>query len=317
MDPEDYRDARWHSLLRAAADLGVPEEEAPALVQRVLAQQRRAIRRAEDPDPAVRAALEEAVLGPPDAVRRRWPAALALAAALGTVGAAVAVTRPEPPPDDHLRADQVPSLFGYDGPSAQRLLEARGLKVRLQPFQSCEVQGRVVAVDPPPGSTYDDGDLATVYTAIPSDITCLTDYQDRALAWQWLDFVLGHGGAPGFAGRVFVYADGRRLVLDGSEAAGRVSWADTGVLTALADAANAVALVDEHPVRYAVPAIRVVAATEGLGHCGVPEPLVAGTADAFAVLVRSPDRTGCPLRIELYRDRSGRIEGVALYPASS
>ena len=36
MDPLEYRDARWYALLREAADLGVPEEEAPALGKPVL-----------------------------------------------------------------------------------------------------------------------------------------------------------------------------------------------------------------------------------------------------------------------------------------
>src|SRR6478609_8890956 len=146
MDPREYRDARWHSLLREAAELGVPEDEAPALVERVLDGQRRRIRRAEDPDPVVRAALAEAVLGPParPSHRRRWPAAAALMAAVAVAGTVIALTRPQPPPADHLRSDQMPSLFGYDGAAATVLLERRGLDVRQQPFRSCEVLDRVV-----------------------------------------------------------------------------------------------------------------------------------------------------------------------------
>jgi hypothetical protein len=317
MDPGDYRDARWHALLREAEDLGVPPERAAGTVDAVLTRERRRIRRADDPDPLVREALRDAVLGRPTPTRRRWPAVVALAVALTAVGGVVALTRPDPLPTDHLRADQVPSLFGYDGPTAERLLTDRGLRVELQPFQSCEVQGRVVAVNPPPGTTYDAGDPVTVFTAIPADVTCLPNYTDRVLAWRWLDFALGHAAAPSFAGRVFVYpSDGRRLVLTGREAADRASWQETGILDALTRAATDVSLVEEHPVTYAVPAIRVVDATEGLGSCGVPEPAVAGDANAIAVLVRSADRSGCPLRVELYRDRAGRVESVALYPAS-
>ena len=319
MDPRAYRDARWLALLREAEELGVPEEQAPVLVERVLAAQRRRIGRAEDPDPVVREALQEAVLGrPAPAGRGRWVAVVAFAAVLAVVGAFVALTRPAPPPRDHLRSDQLPSLFGYDGPSAARLLQGRGLRVHLQPFRSCEVMGRVLAVDPPPGTPYDRGDEVTVYTAIPASITCLTDYQDRALAWQWIDFALGHGRAPRFADRVFVYPEpGRREVLTGSAATDATAWADSGVLAALRKAAAGVSLESDHPVVYRLPDVRVVPATEGVGTCGVPTPAVAGTADAIAVLISQADHRGCPVRVELYRDRAHRIESVALYRPSS
>src|SRR4051812_40759786 len=169
MDPQDYRDARWHSLLRAAEDLGVEPEAAPGLVEQVLARQQRRIRRAEDPDPLVHAALADAVLGPPATAprehRRRWLAVAGLTAALVAVGAAFALTRPQPPPTDHLRADQIPSLFGYDGEAARALLEKRGLEVSLRPFRSCEVRDRVVASAPPAGASYQRGDRVVVYTA--------------------------------------------------------------------------------------------------------------------------------------------------------
>ncbi|MDF1603255.1 hypothetical protein [Nocardioides sp. YIM 152315] len=318
MDAGDYRDARWHSLLREAEDLGVPPERAATVVDDVLVGQERRIRRAKDPDPWVRAALRDAVLGPsPRPAGRRWAAAAAVLAALVAVGAAVALTRPDAPPEDRLRTDQMPSLFGFDGPDAERYLSERGLEVELRPFRSCEVQGRVVAVDPPPGTVYEGGDRVTVFTAIPADVTCLANYVDRVLAWQWLDFALGRGDAPPYAGRVFVYpGDTRRVVLTAAEAAVRETWDGTGVLEEIARAAEDVSLVRLHPLSYAVPAIRVVDATDGLGRCGVPEPAVAGTSDAIAVLIRSADREGCPLRVELYRDRAGRVEGVAVYPPS-
>jgi hypothetical protein len=61
----------------------------------------------------------------------------------------------------------------------------------------------------------------------------------------------------------------------------------------------------------------VVSPADGLGRCGVPAPTVAGTADVVAFVVRSADRSGCPLRVEAYRDHERRIESVVLYPASS
>jgi hypothetical protein len=317
VDPEEYRDARWYALLRAATDLGVDAEEAPALVQRVLEDHRRGIRRADDPDPLVHDALRDAVLGPPPRDhRRRWVGVVALAAALAVVGVVVAVTRPEEPLPDRLRGDQVPSLFGYDGADARSELEARGLRVTLQPTRDCEVFGRVVASDPPPGTAYDRGDRITVYTSIPADVVCLNDYQDRATAWELLDFANGRGPAPEFADRVFVYAGGAEpVVLDGTDARDPGAWAGTGVLAGLRAASDRVGLVSEHPLMYAIPAIRITRTDEGIGSCGVPEPSVAGTGDAFAVLVRSPDRTGCPVRLDVFREGAA-IVALAYYPAS-
>lgn len=317
VDPQEYRDARWYSLLRTATDLGVPAEDAPALVQRVLEQHRRQIKRAEDPDPLVHDALRDAVLGPPDAPRTgRWLGVGALVAALAAVGVAVALTRPDQPLPDRLRGDQVPSLFGYDGGAARDLLESHGFRVTVEQIRDCEVLGRVVASDPPPGTVFDRGDPITVYTSLPASLTCLTDYQDRVTAWQLLDFANGRGPAPEFADRVFVYAgDAEPVVLDSRRARDPATWVRTGVLAGLREASDRVGLVSEHPLEYAVPAIRITRTDEGIGDCGVPEPAVAGTGDAFAVLVRSPDRTGCPARLDVFREGSA-IVALAYYPAS-
>jgi hypothetical protein len=322
MDPREYRDARWHSLLRAAEELGVDAERAPGLVERVLADQQRRIRRAEDPDPLVHDALTDAVLGPParpDRERgRRRLAVAGLVAAIAAIGAVLALTRPEQPPVDHLRADQIPSLFGYDGEAARALLEKRGLEVSLRPFRSCEVRDRVVASAPATGATYHRGDRIVVYAALPADVSCLTDYGERQLAWGLIDFANGRGPAPAFAPRVWVYpGDGEREALTGADAADPDSWRASGVLDAVRTASDDVALVEEHPLTYAVPAVRIVPATEWLGLCGMPEPSVSDRSNVVVVLLRSADRTGCPLRLEIYRDPERRIESVALYPASS
>lgn len=326
MDPRGYRDARWHSLLRAAEELGVDPEQAPMLVEQVLARHQRRIKRAEDPDPLVRHALAETILGPSDRPAdrrpgrhsRRWPAAAALAIAIGTAGTGIALTRPAPPPADHLRADQMPSLFGYDGAAASALLEKRGLEVQRQPFRSCEVLDRVVGSSPATGAAIERGERVVIYTAIPADVSCLTDYGERELAWRLLDFANDRAAAPSFAPRVWVYpSDGPPQILTADDARDPSSWQQTGILAALRQASSDVALVQEYPLTYAVPAVSVVDVTDGLGKCGVPTTSVAGTADVVAFVVRSADRTDCPLRIEVYRDRDRRIESVALYPASS
>lgn len=317
MDPAEYRDARWYALLRDAADLGVPDDEAPALVQRVLDGQRRAIRRSDDPDPLVQQALRDAVHPPPPPGPHRRIALAAVAATLATVGVVVALTRPDELPEDRLGSDQVPSLFGYDAEHARGLLEDRGLEVTIRPFRACEVLDRAIGSDPGTGHRFERGDPITVFTAVPADVTCLTDYTDRETAWQLLDFANGRGPAPAFADRVFVYpGDAEPVVLDGAAASDPDAWTGTGVLDGLRDASRQVRLDTEHPLHYVVPAIRVLAADEQLGSCGVPSPSVAGTADAFAVLVRPPDRTGCGVRVDVYRE-DGAIEAVAYYPARS
>lgn len=284
MDPGEYRDARWYALVRAAVDLGVPEEAAPALVQQVLDRNVRRIRRAEDPDPLVHEALREAALGPPPAParRRRWPT-VALVGALVAVGVAVALTRPDGPPTDRLDDDQVPSLFGYDGEAARTLLEARGLEVELRPRRACEVLDRVLGSIPPAGAPYDRGDGIVVYTSLPADVDCLSNYTDRETAWRLLDFANGRGPAPDFAGPTSAVAD--------------------DVLDALRDASAAVALVDERPLTYSLPAIRVTGTD-------------TGGADAFTLLIRPPGGAGDGLRVDVYRD-AGAIERVTLYRSAS
>ncbi|MBZ5737866.1 hypothetical protein [Nocardioides mangrovi] len=317
MDPREYRDARWHSLLREAEDLGVAPEEAPGLVEGVLGSQERRIRRSADPDPLVREALHDAV--DPRPAGRGGRRVLAVGAALALlVGGGTAyreLTRPDPP-GDQLRGDQVPSLFGYDGPTAAQVLKDRGMRVHLQPFQSCEVLDRVTGADPPTGTPYHRGDPITVYTALPSDITCLTDYQDRATAWALLDFANGRGRAPRFAHHVVVYGgDGQRLLLTRRAAGHREAWEPSGVLDGLRAASDAVSLATTEPATYAVPAIRIVPATTGLGSCAAPGPTVTGSHDAFSVLIQPPDRQGCGVRLTVYRD--GRaIVAVAYYPVA-
>ncbi|MEP9363289.1 PASTA domain-containing protein [Nocardioides sp. CN2-186] len=315
MDPREYLDARWYALLRAADDLGVPEDEAPVLVHQVLEANRRRIRRAEDPDPVVLEALRVAALGPPaDSPRARWPWLVAAAAVVAiAVGVAAVVMAPDDEqPADLLRADQVPSLFGYDGTTARAMLDARGLKVKLEPFRACEIQDRVIASDPPTGATYAPGDAITVYTSIPADVSCLSDYGDIEDSWAFVDFLNGRGPAPSFSSEVVVrVGDGSGTSLSGADDLSQ--WADTGVPAQVRKATDRVALVGEHPLTYAMPVLSV---GRGGTDCGRPAAPAAG-ADALSFTIAAPaGRTSCPLRVDLVR-HGDVIDAVTLYPSLS
>ena len=353
MEPREYVDARWSALVRAAVLLGASEAEAPALVRQVLADNERRIRRSQDPDPLVHRALAAAIprsertrfgqeqdletrramlidtdpdgvvaerpVGPPPPPRRRrWPLVAVAAAVLVAAGVALVLTTGGDAgrPGDRLRADQVPSLFGYDDQDARSLLEGRGLDVTVEPFRACEVMDRVVASDPPAGTTYAPGDPITVYVSVPADVACLTNYQDIAIAWQLVDFANGRGPAPEFSPRVVVYVgDGSRVVLDRAD--DRARWDRTGVLAGIRRASARVALVDDDPVTYALPTLTVRDATAATGGCGPPVPPVAAPGEALSVTIGAPaDRTSCPVRLDVFRN-GGRIDAVVYYPALS
>ena len=70
MDFDQYVVARRGRLVEQAVVLGCPEEQAGTHVDQVLLEQRKRIRRAEDPDPLMREALERAINGTPERSRR-------------------------------------------------------------------------------------------------------------------------------------------------------------------------------------------------------------------------------------------------------
>jgi len=175
------------------------------------------------------------------------------------------------------------------------------------------VMDRALASDPPTGATYARGDQITLYTSLPADIACLTDYQDLAAGWEFLDFANDRGPAPRFADRVFVYVgDGRAEVLPRSRAVDADAWGD-GALDAVRRAALQVALVAEDPPTYRLPSFRVADATAAIGTCGVPDPAPTGAREALSVVIAAPDgRAACPVRVDLYRSR-GVIDAVVVY----
>ena len=149
MDFDQYVAARHGRLVEHAVLLGCAEAEAGAYVDQVLHEQRKRIRRAEDPDPLVRDALERAISGAPEKSRRTGPlVAVGLVAVAVAVGA-VATYRPTP--------DPLPSLFALTGDQAEQLLESQGYDVSLEQARSCEPPGLVVDSDPPSGAPVREG----------------------------------------------------------------------------------------------------------------------------------------------------------------
>ena len=119
VDFDQYVAARYGRLIEHAVLLGCAEGEAGTCVDQVLLEQRKRIRRAEDPDPLVREALERAIAGTPE---RRSPTGPLVALGLVAVAVAVGVAltyRPSPEP--------MPSLFALDGDQAQAAARGRGV----------------------------------------------------------------------------------------------------------------------------------------------------------------------------------------------
>ena len=184
MDFDQYVAARYGRLIEQAVLLGCAEGEAGTCVDRVLIEQRKRIRRADDPDPLVHEALERAISGAPVQSRRAGPlVAIGLVVVAVAVGAALTY-RPPPRP--------VPSLFALDGSQAQRLLEDQGYDVLLRPARSCEPEGLVLESDPPAGTRVREGATVTVRTAVPSGVYCQALFLSRADAWDFVSFALGH-----------------------------------------------------------------------------------------------------------------------------
>jgi hypothetical protein len=304
MNVDEYVAARYGRLLEHAVGLGAEEGLASEYVDQVLLDQRRAIRKAEDPDPVVYAALERAVLKQPEPGRSPWPyVGVGLAAIAVVVG--MALTRETP-------TDPMPSLFGYTGDQAQRLLQDEGYDVRLRPVRQCDPLGQVLSSDPPAGEQVERGAVVSVFTAAPSGSDCEVVFGDRTDAWRFLDFAVTGEVEPDFARTVTVVIDGvEGDPRSGVGAAASERW--RGIRDLIARQSHA-------PARNAtgLPLLSVSEGTPPASTCGVARP--AGAAERRALRLRVDGRrifatTGCPLTIDLYRDSRGVIDGVVIYSA--
>jgi hypothetical protein len=301
VDFDQYVAARYGRLIEHAVLLGCAEGEAGTHVDRVLLEQRKRIRRAEDPDPLVREALERAISGHPERTRRTGPlVAVCLVVVAVAVGAGLTY-RPPPRP--------VPSLFALDGSEAQRILEEEGYDVLLRPARSCEPEGLVLESDPAPGTRVREGATVTVRTAVPSEVFCQSLFLTRADAWDFVSFALG-GDAPPFADTVRLsVAGGTPRTFTGQQVADVDRWDEAFDL--IAAAAHEAA-----PTPTGMPALRVQATMPLDEWCGMPRP--PGTGQRFTLRLQIDPRParndGCPLTIDLYRSERV-IDTVVVYPA--
>ena len=303
MDVEEYRTARWTRLVERARELGCDDDQATAVVEEVLATERRRILRAEDPDPLVHAALERR-LAPPAPPRRPWPpavrrwvlgvlAALALAA-VTTI--AVLWLRPEPP-----RPVTVPSVFGLDAVGAERVLTQAGLGAEVTRRPACEPADLALGTDPAVGRSVAAGTQVEVQVAVPLETTsCAARLVARREAWRFVGFARG-GPAPPFARTVTLVVDGAEPSSLSDAAAGdRERW------SGLLDLLVAAGAEDR-------PRLEVSLAPAPPRTCGVARPVGIERRPALRLVAGTIEgRTSCPLTLDLYRSSNG-IDGVVAY----
>ena len=300
MDFDQYVAARYGRLIEHAVSLGCSGDEAASYVDLVLREQRKQIRRAEDPDPLVHEALDQAINGPPPRSRRTAPV---VAAALLVVAVGVGVVATYRPKPDHL-----PSLFALNGTQAEDLLESRGFHVTLEQARSCEPPGLVVDSDPPSGGKVRTGARVTVRTSVLAGSHCEPAYPRRLDAWEFVLYALDRGPAPEFASAVDVVVDGREPVRLTGDVAGDLLELDD-VTTPIADAAR-----QTRDAESGLPRLVVTFLYPPESWCGVdlPENLDGRSAVRLKIDAAPPDSAGCPLTVDLYRTDS-LIDAVVLY----
>ena len=304
MNVDEYVAARYGRLLERAVELGAPDGTASEYVDQVLLDQQGAIRKAEDPDPVVYAALERAVLKIPEPARSPWPFVGIGLTAIGIAVAAVLLQEPVTEP--------MPALFGYTGEQARELLEADGYAVVLRPVRECEPIGQVLTSAPQAGQPLEEGDRVDVFTAVPSGSNCEAQYVRRGDAWEFIDFAVTGDRTPAFARTVTVVIDGvEGEPRSGVGAATSPRWESLRELVARQAHAPASTPTGQ-------PMLTVTYGVPPPATCGTPRPAAAGDRTALRIQVdgRTIGQTlGCPLVIDLYRDTERVIDGVVIYTA--
>ncbi len=317
MDHDEYVTARYGRLLEHAVELGCDDEDAPAVVDMVLRDQRRAIRRAEDPDPVVRAALARRLSGDAGGAGGGdgFPWRLGALGALGLV-ALLGVTLGVRAVVEALAPDPLPSVFGYDEQTARDVLEAAGLEVEVEQASACEPIGLALGTDPVAGVAVDQGTTVQLRVAVPDDPLCLAVYQLRSDAWQFVRFARGAAGAPPprFAETVVVAVDDVPPTrVSGEQAASR-----RGLGAGARDRRRGRA--SQRPTRTGMPRLVVDSLVPEPDECGVViPPGFAGTGALRLRIDASPtgSTAACPLTVDLYRNADRVIGAVVVSTGSA
>lgn len=301
MDVEQYAVARRRLLVEHAVASGVDPDQAPVLVDRVLAEQRGRIARAADPHPDVVDALDRAIRGPWRHRRTATTAAVAATALAVVAGLGWWWTRP---PEQVV----VPSAFALDASGAAAALDRAGLQARISTTVSCEPEGLVVGSSPPAGAEVDTGSTVELTTAVPPVPECAET--DRAAAWAFLRFVRG-GPAPRLAPTVYVIYDGRDpAVLPAAAAADPQRWAS------IQDVADAAARTPRGATDASgLPTLVVTSGTPPPEQCGTARPASAGERPTLRLQLLTTADERCPLTVDLYRSADRVIDAVVVYPA--
>lgn len=143
------------------------------------------------------------------------------------------------PVSDH----QIPSVFGYDAPSARKLLEVKGWDVTEVDAASCEPPGRALGTVPQAGAKPSSSEIDLQVSAPADSIDCEpglgVDQETRALAWRVIDFA--RTGSPlEFGDDVVVYVNGQRKTMSATEAMQRNKLVMQDLARVISDDANAV-----------------------------------------------------------------------------
>lgn len=305
MDVEEYRAARHARLVELAVELGVPADEADLVVDRVIVEQQRRIRRAEDPDDVVVPVLREQVLD--GRSRSRTSTGVVLMALVAIVSAFLIayVAR-----EDGART--VPALFGLTTSEATRALERDDIAYRLSSVPQCNPAEQVLGSDPPAGSTVGTGDLVTLIATSTPEWKCPDDAAARARAWTFLRFLVSGSARPNFARGVRLFVDGEEVtVVGGAEPATAPGWRSVlrdPILRYISRPA---------PNPLGQPVVSISQGVPPLTTCGYPRATPAGAVlpSTRVVLTAGGEGSsgGCGLTIDLFDNVLGAISGVALY----
>ena len=308
MDVDEYRAARRTRLIELATELGVPSDESALLVDEVIEEQQRRIRRATDPDDVVVPALRHRVLSG----RRRGRSStvvslLALTLAVVVLAFAMAyVAR------DDVRTPTVPFLLGFTADEAARTLERDDIAVRVVGVPQCNPAGQVLGSDPPAGSAVGTDEVVTVIATSLPTWDCPADGAARARAWTFLRFLVGGSARPDFAPGVRLYVDGEAIrVVAGADHATAPGWRSVvrdPVLRYVSRPA---------PNPLGQPVVAVSRGIPPLTTCGHPRTTPAGAvvrSTRLALMAGGEGSTGgCGLTIDLFTNALGKISGVSLY----